>query len=377
MRGTTRTLSVRQRLTALVVGGSTATAALLLTAPAASATHATPPPPSVAAAVANALTVTADTANPDVIIVDPGLWQIVANIVSTSLENAQANDSLGDALTTRQMLTSCLGEWAAHGEPGIGGASSACANELASIDVSIGPRLLAALDYDPPASTQPSISDPESSGATIGSVGEHAVPVDESTAVEAPATSGEAGSPSSEEPTEGTAEVAPEASVGDGIETEAHDEEAGSATEGKESVQESTAWNHVGADGFVAPSSGTITSPFGDGREHGGIDIANTLGAPIVAVADGEVINAGPAQGYGLWVRIRHDDGTITTYGHNNGNLVEVGQRVKAGQKIASIGNRGNSSGPHLHFEVESSDGEKIDPLAWLAQRGASIIGLG
>lgn len=100
MRGTTRTLSVRQRLTALVLGGSTATAAFLLTAPAASATPVSPPSPSLGSEIADALTMTADTANSDVIIVDPSLWQIVANIVSTSLDNAQANGSLGDALAT-------------------------------------------------------------------------------------------------------------------------------------------------------------------------------------------------------------------------------------------------------------------------------------
>ncbi|WP_445322405.1 peptidoglycan DD-metalloendopeptidase family protein [Rhodococcus opacus] len=135
-------------------------------------------------------------------------------------------------------------------------------------------------------------------------------------------------------------------------------------------------WNRPSARGFVAPTSGDVTSTLGDGRQHGGIDIANTLGAPIVAVADGEVISAGPAQGFGLWVRIKHDDGTVTTYGHNNDNLVSVGQRVKAGQRIATIGNRGNSTGPHLHFEVESPTGDEIDPLQWLTARGAAIVGL-
>ena len=117
---------------------------------------------------------------------------------------------------------------------------------------------------------------------------------------------------------------------------------------------------------YVMPASGKLTSPFGDGRNHQGIDIAAPMGSPIRAVADGEVISAGPASGFGLWVRIRHDDGTITTYGHNNTNLVSVGDRVQAGQKIATVGNRGESSGPHLHFEVESPSGEKLDPEEWL-----------
>ena len=125
---------------------------------------------------------------------------------------------------------------------------------------------------------------------------------------------------------------------------------------------------------YVAPTSGTITSPFGDGRNHQGIDIANSTGTPIVAVADGVVISSGPAQGFGLWVRIQHNDGTITTYGHNNENTVTVGQFVTAGQEIATVGNRGQSTGPHLHFEVQDPSGQNVDPVAWLAEREASIL---
>ncbi len=124
---------------------------------------------------------------------------------------------------------------------------------------------------------------------------------------------------------------------------------------------------------FVAPTTGTITSTFGDGRNHRGIDIANSVGATIVAVADGTVISAGPAEGFGLWVRVRHDDGTVTTYGHNNTNAVRVGQQVRAGDRIATVGNRGNSTGPHLHFEVTDPTGNTVDPLKWLSARGVSI----
>ena len=80
----------------------------------------------------------------------------------------------------------------------------------------------------------------------------------------------------------------------------------------------------------VAPTNGRITSTFGDGRGHQGLDIGNDLGAPIFAVTDGEVINSGPAQGFGLWVRIRHADGTITTYGHNPERRERVALRVIA-----------------------------------------------
>ncbi len=128
-----------------------------------------------------------------------------------------------------------------------------------------------------------------------------------------------------------------------------------------------------GSGGAVAPTAGSITSTFGDGRGHQGIDIGNDLGAPIVAVADGEIITAGPAQGFGLWMRIRHDDGTITTYGHNDENLLEQGTRVRMGQIVATVGNRGVSTGPHLHFEVLDPAGVNVDPAQWLAERGVVL----
>jgi len=62
-------------------------------------------------------------------------------------------------------------------------------------------------------------------------------------------------------------------------------------------------------------------------------------------------------------------------YGHNNDNLVTVGQRVTAGEEIATVGNRGISTGPHLHFEVDTPAGNKVDPRLWLAERGATITG--
>lgn len=129
----------------------------------------------------------------------------------------------------------------------------------------------------------------------------------------------------------------------------------------------------VSSGSFSAPARGVITSTWGDGRNHRGIDIANSIGAPIRSVADGTIINAGPASGFGLWIRVRHDDGTITTYGHNDQNFVSVGQRVSAGQQIGTVGNRGQSTGPHLHFEVTTPNGVKTDPLPWLAARGVFI----
>ncbi|NMO93832.1 M23 family metallopeptidase [Actinomycetospora sp. TBRC 11914] len=126
---------------------------------------------------------------------------------------------------------------------------------------------------------------------------------------------------------------------------------------------------------FVKPAQGRFTSGFGArwGAEHKGIDIANAIGTPIVSAADGTVIESGPASGFGMWVRVQLADGTVNVYGHINRSYVREGQKVRAGQEIAEIGNRGQSTGPHLHFEVWTPGGTKINPLPWLAERGISL----
>jgi murein DD-endopeptidase MepM/ murein hydrolase activator NlpD len=123
------------------------------------------------------------------------------------------------------------------------------------------------------------------------------------------------------------------------------------------------------------PANGRFTSGFGArwGTQHLGIDIANSIGTPIYAASDGTVIDAGPASGFGLWVRIQLADGTIQVYGHMNSFSVKEGQKVKCGQEIAEIGARGQVTGPHLHFEVWQNGTKKIDPRAWLAQRGVYL----
>ncbi len=126
---------------------------------------------------------------------------------------------------------------------------------------------------------------------------------------------------------------------------------------------------------FVMPVKGIFTSGFGYrwGVLHAGIDLANSIGTPIHAVSDGVVIAAGPTAGYGMWVKLRHADGTVTLYGHVNTTMVSVGERVMAGDQIATVGNRGNSTGPHLHFEVLLGGSQRVDPVPWLAKRGLSV----
>jgi murein DD-endopeptidase MepM/ murein hydrolase activator NlpD len=127
-----------------------------------------------------------------------------------------------------------------------------------------------------------------------------------------------------------------------------------------------------GDSAFVRPVVGRLTSGFGArwGTSHRGIDIANSIGTPIYAVTDAVVEESGPASGFGLWVVLRHLDGSQSVYGHINRSFVRPGQRVAAGEQIAELGNRGFSTGPHLHFEVWRADGTKINPLSWLRERG-------
>ncbi|MRH91743.1 peptidoglycan DD-metalloendopeptidase family protein [Nocardia sp. SYP-A9097] len=117
---------------------------------------------------------------------------------------------------------------------------------------------------------------------------------------------------------------------------------------------------------------GQISSGFGNrwGSFHYGVDISDPIGTPIHSVRSGTVLDAGPAQGFGQWVRVQQDDGTIAVYGHVNDMYVFKGQRVDVGQVIATVGNRGDSTGPHLHLEIWGTDGVRVDPVVWLEDKG-------
>ena len=116
------------------------------------------------------------------------------------------------------------------------------------------------------------------------------------------------------------------------------------------------------------PVKGTVTSSFGKrgSRQHDGIDIGAPKGTPIYAAADGNVVFSdwGPT-GYGLMVIIKHKNHLTTVYAHNSKNWVRKNTRVKQGQKIASVGTTGRSTGPHLHFEVRNDTHPK-NPLKYL-----------
>ena len=128
----------------------------------------------------------------------------------------------------------------------------------------------------------------------------------------------------------------------------------------------------------VLPVDGArLTSGYGSrwGTFHYGIDLAAPMHTPEYAAVDGVVLRAGSASGFGLAVYILHDNGDVTVYGHMDKILVEPGQYVEAGETIALLGNRGQSTGPHLHFEVHQGgeDGQRINPVTWLNARGVQV----
>lgn len=120
-------------------------------------------------------------------------------------------------------------------------------------------------------------------------------------------------------------------------------------------------------DEFLNPTLGVLTSNFGTrwGRLHSGIDIGADEGEAICAAKSGRVIFSGTADGYGNYIKIDHGGGLETAYGHCSVLAANVGDEVERGQTIAYVGSTGNSTGPHLHFEVKI-DGEFKNPLDYV-----------
>ncbi|WJS91308.1 M23 family metallopeptidase [Microbacterium testaceum] len=142
----------------------------------------------------------------------------------------------------------------------------------------------------------------------------------------------------------------------------------------------------VGGSGWARPSSAYTSSGYGPrsgqcnssycaSTWHLGLDFGASCWSPIYAAAAGRVTYAGVNGGFGNYIRIAHDDGSGTGYGHivNGGIYVSYGQRVEAGQQIAATGQTGNSFGCHLHFEVYPPWGGTTDPAPWLRWRGVDV----
>lgn len=128
-----------------------------------------------------------------------------------------------------------------------------------------------------------------------------------------------------------------------------------------------------GSGAMIWPVNGVVTSPygyrthpiFGTTIYHSGMDIGVDYGTPVHAADGGVVVEAGWISGYGYAVIIDHGNGLSTLYGHNQELAVSEGQAVSQGQVIAYAGSTGNSTGPHVHFEVRAN-GDPVDPSAYL-----------
>ena len=132
--------------------------------------------------------------------------------------------------------------------------------------------------------------------------------------------------------------------------------------------------DRVGGEGSAAmrmPVQGHLTSGFGERfhpilgyeRFHAGVDLGAAAGTPIVAAADGRVVSAGWAGGYGRAVAILHGGGIETKYGHMSRIAAYAGESVRRGDVIGYVGSSGLSTGPHLHFEV-MKNGRPVNPLS-------------
>lgn len=161
------------------------------------------------------------------------------------------------------------------------------------------------------------------------------------------------------------------ASAGTGAATTSAPRGTSAGAAGAASTGDAPGSNDPGA----LPVAGRISSGFGPrihpmtGREHfhGGIDIAAERGADVTSPREGEVVEVGSGGSAGRFVRVRHDDSSVSTYAHLDRVGVRVGERVAAGQILATVGITGRTTGPHLHLSVQH-EGAAIDPLAWLEE---------
>jgi murein DD-endopeptidase MepM/ murein hydrolase activator NlpD len=125
---------------------------------------------------------------------------------------------------------------------------------------------------------------------------------------------------------------------------------------------------------YIWPSDGYITSYYGErkvevgSRYHCGIDVASDYGTPVWAADGGVVIFSGWESGYGNLIKIQHDNGDITYYGHNSKNLVKEGDVVAQGQQIAEMGETGIATGVHVHFEIRPEGGSPVNPMKYLPE---------
>ncbi|MFE7129621.1 M23 family metallopeptidase [Streptomyces sp. NPDC057638] len=142
----------------------------------------------------------------------------------------------------------------------------------------------------------------------------------------------------------------------------------------------------ISAKGWTKPvSSYALTATYGKAgnmwaSNHSGQDFAVPTGTPVKSVGAGTVVKAGgngagDGPAYGNAVVVKHTNGTYSQYAHLSTVQVSAGQQVKAGQQIALSGNTGNSSGPHLHFEIRTTPnyGSSVNPVSYLRSMGVTL----
>lgn len=138
--------------------------------------------------------------------------------------------------------------------------------------------------------------------------------------------------------------------------------------------------------GGIMPVDGPVSSAWMARPGHHGVDWSVPIGTPVKAPANGVVENVNRGNSYGLYVTVRHPDGSLSYYAHLSSANVRPGQQVGAGTVLALSGNSGNSTGPHLHFEVRPGlnansaiprSGRSYDPLAWISSMGGGGAGQG
>lgn len=152
------------------------------------------------------------------------------------------------------------------------------------------------------------------------------------------------------------------------------EQNASSGSSSSGSGSSSAAGSTVSSKGFIRPvKTGSITATmyYSSGKYHGAVDFGVSVGTPVYAAADGIVVTStwGGSDSYGYYIKIKHYNGLYTLYAHGSSLVVSVGQEVKQGQLIMYSGNTGNSTGPHLHFEVRVSPGgysNRVNPLNYL-----------
>ncbi len=151
-------------------------------------------------------------------------------------------------------------------------------------------------------------------------------------------------------------------------------EQGNSSGSSSNSGGSSSSGSAVSSQGFIRPvKTGSITATmyYSSGKYHGAVDFGVSVGTPVYAAADGIVVTStwGGSDSYGYYIKIKHYNGLYTLYAHGSSLVVSVGQEVKQGQLIMYSGNTGNSTGPHLHFEVRVSPGgysNRDNPLNYL-----------